>query len=210
MTVLCSAHRSPLAVHRSPQSCDNCPQKRLDAPVNPRPHDALWARAPVNAGPYRPWLIDRGSLTQRIADRCAALRVDVAFQGLRRPTRDEAFLFADGGRSRVLVREVYLVCDGTPVVFAHSVTRPRDLRGTWRALAGLGSRSLGSRLFTDPRVRRCPLHQKRITARHELYARAVARAPRVGPSLWARRSLFVLHNSPILVTEVFLPGILDL
>jgi chorismate--pyruvate lyase len=173
-------------------------------------YDRSWARAPVNAGPYRSWLTDRGSLTQRIADRCARFRVEVLFQGLRAPTRDEAFLFADGGRSHVLVREVYLLCNDTPVVFAHSVARPRDVRGPWNALAGLGSRSLGSRLFTDPRVRRCPLHQKKITPAHELYERAVRRAPQVGASLWARRSLFLLHRSPILVTEVFLPGILEL
>ena len=172
--------------------------------------DRSWARAPVNAGRYRPWLTDRGSLTQRIADRCDRFRVEVVFQGLRTPTRDEAFLFADCRRSRVLVREVFLCCGDTPVVFAHSVTRPRDLRGPWKALTGLGSRSLGSRLFTDPRVRRHPLHQKKINAAHELYARALQRAPKAARSLWARRSLFVLHKAPILVTEVFLPGILDL
>ena len=178
--------------------------------MKPPRQDRKWARAPVNAGPYRHWLTDRGSLTQRIAERCARFRVDVVFQGLRAPTRDEAFLFADCGRSRVLVREVYLVCDDRPVVFAHSVTRPRDVRGTWRALTGLGNRSLGSRLFTDPRVQRCPLHQKKLTAAHELHRRAVQRTPGIGGPLWARRSLFLLHNSPILVTEVFLPGILHL
>ncbi len=173
-------------------------------------HDRAWPRSPVNAGPYRTWLTDRGSLTRRIAERCARFRVDVVFQGLRRPTRDEAFLFPDCGRSRVLVREVYLMCDDRPVVFAHSVTRPRDVRGTWRALTGLGDRSLGSRLFTDPRVQRCPLHQQRLTRAYELHERALERAPRLTGALWARRSLFLLHRSPILVTEVFLPGILDL
>jgi chorismate lyase len=173
-------------------------------------NDRAWTRAPVISGPYRSWLTDRGSLTQRIGERCAQFRVDVVFQGLRVPTRDEAFLFADRGRSRVLVREVYLCCGDTPVVFAHSVARPRDVRGPWSALTGLGSRSLGSRLFTDPRVRRCALHQKKLTAAHELYARALQRAPQHAASLWARRSLFLLHESPILVTEVFLPGILEL
>ncbi|MGE5525952.1 MAG: chorismate--pyruvate lyase family protein [Rhodospirillaceae bacterium] len=173
-------------------------------------YDRSWANAPVNAGPYRSWLTDRGSLTHRIADRCERFRIEVVFQGLRKPTRDEGFLFADRGRARVLVREVYLCCGKTPVVFAHSVTRPRDVRGPWRSLIGLGSRSLGSELFTDPRVRRCPLRQKKIGAGHELYTRALQRAPHAAQSLWARRSLFVLHKSPILVTEVFLPGILDL
>ena len=165
---------------------------------------------PVGAGSYRPWLTDRGSLTQRIADRCPRLNVRVVFQGLRAPTRDETFLFADGGRSRVLVREVYLYCGDMPVVFAHSVARPRDLRGTWKALASLGSRPLGGELFADPRVARGVLHQKKLARGHELHGRALHAAPAVQGSLWARRSLFVLHNSPILVTEVFLPGILAL
>jgi chorismate lyase len=174
------------------------------------PSDRLWLRAPVGAGPYRPWLTDRGSLTQRIAGRCRRFRVEVVFQGLRPPTRDEAFLFHDRGRSRVLVREVYLHCDDTPVVFAHSVVRPRDVRGSWHALTGLGSRSLGSRLFTDHRVERCPLHQQKLRGGHELYRRALQGAPEIRGPLWARRSLFLLHKSPILVTEVFLPGILQL
>ncbi len=174
-------------------------------------YDRSWPRAPFNAGPYRTWLTDRGSLTQRIADRCADFRVEVVFQGLRKPTRDEAFLFTDCGRSNVLVREVYLCCGATPVVFAHSVTRPRDVRGAWAALTRLGSRSLGSRLFADPRVYRCPLHQLKLTARHELYRLATLRlASGLPAALWARRSLFLRHKSPILVTEVFLPGILDL
>ena len=171
------------------------------------PFDHLWARAPVGAGPYRPWLTDRGSLTQRIADRCPRLNVRLVFQGLRAPTRDEAFLFADSGRARVLVREVYLYCGDMPVVFAHSVIDPRSLRGPWRRIAGLGNRPLGAALFADPRIRRYPLRQKRLSRHHELYRRAVEALASPPPHLWARRSLFLLHKSPILVTEVFLPGI---
>lgn len=172
--------------------------------------DRLWSRVPLNAGAYCSWLTDRGSLTQRISDRCDRFRVELLFQGRRSPTRDEAFMFADRGRAQVLVREVYLYCGETPVVFAHSVSHPRDVRGPWRALIGLGNRSLGSQLFADPRVMRCPLHQRKITRSHELHARAVQGVAALTSPLWARRSLFLRHNAPILVTEVFLPGILDL
>jgi chorismate--pyruvate lyase len=178
--------------------------------VNSTHFDRAWPRAPIAAGRYRPWLTDRGSLTQRIVDRCASFRIDVLFQGLRRPTRDEAFLFGDCGGANVLVREVTLNCGATPVVFAHSVTRPRDVRRTWNALTRLGNRSLGTALFVDPCVVRCPLHQKKLQPGHELHRRARAVAREAHGALWARRSLFLLHNSPILVTEVFLPGILTL
>jgi chorismate--pyruvate lyase len=162
------------------------------------------------AGPYREWLTDRGSLTARIAARCPGVRVNVVFMGLRRPDRDERFLFADGGRSRVLVREVVLYCGATPVVFAHTVVKPHDLCGPWRSVARLGSRPLGAALFADPRIERFPLRQRRLGPHHELYRGARAAVQVNAGSLWARRSLFRLHDSPILVTEVFLPEILAL
>jgi chorismate--pyruvate lyase len=176
--------------------------------VKPVPRDTLWRRSPALSGALRPWLTDRGSLTRRIERRCRAFRVEVVFQGLRRADRDERFLWP--ARARVLVREVVLHADGRPVVFAHSVVRARDLRGPWRSIVRLGSRPLGAALFADPRIARRPLAQRKLGPGHELYARAcavLATRPRV---LWARRSLFVLRGSPILVTEVFLPGILDL
>jgi chorismate--pyruvate lyase len=132
------------------------------------------------------------------------------FQGLRQPDRDEGFVFAHRGRARVLVREVFLFCGDTPVVFAHTVFDPHDLRGPWHSIDKLGNRPLGAALFADPRVTRYPLFQRKIAWHHDLHRRLRAIVPRAPASLWARRSLFRLHNSPILVTEVFLPDILKL
>jgi chorismate--pyruvate lyase len=174
----------------------------------PSPRDIHWQPAPAAAGRYRPWLTDRGSLTARIAERCPGVHVRVLFQGLRRPDRDEGFVFAH--RGRMLVREVFLCCGDTPVVFAHTVLDPDDLHGVWRSVAKLGTRPLGAALFADPRVRRYPLHVRKIGWHHDLHRRLrrhVGGAPR---SLWARRSLFRSHRSPILVTELFLPEILAL
>ena len=172
--------------------------------------DRLWHRRPAaGSGRHQPWLTDRGSLTGRIRARCAAFHVQLLFQGPRRATRDERFLF-NGRMPRVLVREVCLVCGREPVVFAHSVTRLRYLRGPWRALARLGTRPLGPALFADPRVARHPLRFRKLKVRDELHVRAAAVLRARPQALWARRSIFTSHNSPILVTEVFLPGILKL
>ena len=172
------------------------------------PRDTLWCRSPSAAAAYRPWLRDRGSLTRRIQGRCPALSVKVVFQGMRRANRDERFVFSR--HTRVLVREVYLYCRHTPVVFAHSVIDARDLRGAWRRLARMGSQPLGAALFADPRIRRYPLRQKKLGRQHELHRQARAGLTGAPATLWARRSLFALHKSPILVSEVFLPGILNL
>jgi chorismate--pyruvate lyase len=172
--------------------------------------DRDWRHKPAaGAGAYRPWLIDRGSLTDRIRGRCAAFCVELLCQELCRATRDERFLVG-ARRERALVREVFLSCGRTRVVFAHSVTRPASLRGAWRGLVRLGARPLGAALFADPRVRRHPLRYRKLGPRDELHARACAATGRRLPALWARRSLFILGKSPILVTEIFLPEILDL
>jgi chorismate--pyruvate lyase len=162
------------------------------------------------AGAYRAWLTDRGSLTARIRARCPGVRVHVLFQGLRRPDRDERFVFRKGSRTRVLVREVLLVCRDVPVVFAHTVLDPEAVCGPWRSVTKLGNRPLGAALFADPRIHRHPLRVRKIGWHHELHRRVTQHIVTAPGSLWARRSLFRLHNSPILVTEVFLPEILRL
>jgi len=173
------------------------------------PRDSFWCAAPVAAGALRRWLTDPGSLTARLQQHAGTIRVKVLFQGLRRVNRDETFLFASPA-TRVMVREVLLLRGTTPLVFAHTVFAAGGLRGAWRGIAGLGNRPLGTALFADPRIARFPLRQKKLPRTHPLYRRAAAQLKKKPPPLWARRSIFVLGKSPILVSEVFLPAINDL
>ena len=173
------------------------------------PRDLHWCAAPVAAGILRRWLTDRGSLTARLERHAGPIKVKVLFQGLRRVNLDEAFLF-ESPAARVLVREVLLLRGTKPLVFAHTVVEPGALRGAWRSVTGLGTRPLGAALFADPRIARFPLHQKKLPLSHPLHRRAAAQLKRTPPPLWARRSIFAAGNSPILVSEVFLPAIYDL
>lgn len=173
------------------------------------PRDTLWCTTPVNAGRLRPWLTDRGSLTARLQRHAGAITVRVLFQGLRRAHPDEAFLFPSPVQ-RVLVREVLLMHGKTALVFAHTVLAAEALRGGWRSVTGLGNRPLGAALFADPRIARYPLRQKKLGRTHPLYRRAAARLSAAPATLWARRSLFALGRSPILVSEVFLPAMAQL
>ena len=166
--------------------------------MNTIPRDIHWCAAPVAAGILRRWLTDRGSLTARLERHAGPIKVKVLFQGLRRVNLDEAFLF-ESPAARVLVREVLLLRGTKPLVFAHTVVEPGALRGAWRSVTGLGTRPLGAALFADPRIARFPLHR-----------RAAAQLKRPPPPVWARRSIFAAGNSPILVSEVFLPAIYDL
>lgn len=107
------------------------------------------------------------------------------------------------------VREVILECDGVPVIFAHSVLSTATRGRLTRWLARLGSRSLGSLLFSYPGFNRGAIEYRRLDARHPLYQRAAALGA-AGPCLWARRSLHRLGAQQVLVTEVFLPAIAKL
>lgn len=111
---------------------------------------------------------------------------------------------------RALLREVCLMCDGKPVVFAHSVLPRRSLRGAWRGLGRLGRRPLGEALFANPAVVRTPLAYRKLLPGHALYQRAIAVLKSRPPCLWARRSVFMLDGVTIMVTEVFLPEVLEL
>ena len=170
-----------------------------------------WRRlAPPHTDPWRPWLAWRGSLTRRITARARDFRLEVVRQGPHIPNEDEYRGLGQPAHRRALVREVVLHAGSRPVVLAHSIAAWRDLSGVWRGLRGLGNRPLAEALFTDPLVARQSLEFVRIDSRHPLWKRARRVFRCDFPILWARRSRFVKRGRPLLVTEVFLPALLDL
>ena len=157
----------------------------------------------------RSWLSEPGSLTARCQRASRQFRVRLLGYGKGRALADETTNQSAGGeagRGLAWVREVVLECDGQPVIFAHTTlsTASRGRLGRW--MAGLGSRSLGSLLFTYPGFRRDGIEFRRLDAGHPLYRRAAALCV-PGRYLWARRSLHRLGRQRVLVTEVFLPAI---
>lgn len=170
--------------------------------------DEYWKKfLPAGANGYESWLHDRGSLTRRIQQRCSEFRVRNVCSHLATAARDETALLGLPLRQKIYTREVLLYADGVPVVFAHSVAGVHHLRGAWHALQNLGNRPLGALLFAHPLVERAPLRFKLLKPQHALFRRAATVLDTAPERLWARRSLFILHGAPLLVTEVFLPGI---
>lgn len=168
-----------------------------------KPHPAL-AGAPAY---LHPWLSDPGSLTARIVARCGDFLVQVLGETRALPFADERGQIGLRAGRLAWTREVLLLADNIPVVFAHSVLAPRDLTGAWHMARAIGSKPLGAALFADPHITREPLHTARITPRHPLHRHASAALAMPLPTLWARRSRFSRLGRPLLVTEVFLPGI---
>ena len=159
---------------------------------------------------WRHWLVDDSSLTRRLQCACPGqFRVEVLSQRMERPMLSEARALQRPPREIALVRQVRLLCNETPWVFARTVIPLPSLRGGLHRLALLGSKPLGAVLFADPRMQRQPLEIARITPRHRLYRMAGPTTNGDKASLWGRRSVFRLRGNPLLVSEFFLPSLLE-
>lgn len=153
-------------------------------------------------------LLDPASLTRRIQGACSGkFRVQVLAQGWARPQRNEALTLGmrDGGWG--FVREVHLLCDEQPWVYARTVIPRTTLTGPRRRLTRLKSRPLGAVLFADPSMRRGPVEIARLTPCDKLYPAAIGHLTQRPHMIWGRRSLFTLGGKPLLVSEIFLPSI---
>ena len=159
-------------------------------------------------GAYRKWLIDKGSLTARLQRRYAKFAVKPVAVKYAKPLQDEAALLYLPAHKAALIREVLLISNNRPVVFAHSVLPRTSLRGPWNGLGRLGNKPLGATLFANPKVKRTPLEYKKLSRQHPISMRVAEHLAQTPQTLWARRSIFSLNCANIMVTEVFLPQLL--
>ena len=158
----------------------------------------------------RAWLSDRQSLTVKLMAHSQTFRVRRLSQRSALCLVDETQALGLPRRLRVQEREVVLLCDGVPMVYAHTVVPMRANAHDWPFFGGLGERSLGTTLFGDPLVSRGVLHYARLRAGHPLAQRAAGAIGQSAACWHARRCLFARKNGLLLVTEVFSPSILGL
>jgi len=172
----------------------------------------------VGAGPkMRDWLATEGSLTARLVDGSETFRVRRLHQKLALCGFEEAAPIGLARRVQVRERDVLLCCDGVPVVYGHTVVPLSASAADWPLFSALGERSLGTTLFYDPKVTRGPLEFARLTSSHPLLARVRAGLAKCVDAhdlnehvFHARRCVYRRHQGLLMVTEVFLPAVLNL
>jgi chorismate--pyruvate lyase len=153
------------------------------------------------------WLLDPASLTKRLLEVCPdRFRVRLLVQRWERPRADEFHTLAMRNHGLALVRQVQLLCDERPLVYARTVIPAASMRGRLRRLASLGSRPLGAMLFADRGMRRGIVELARITQDQALFAEALRDTNLEPEPIWGRRSVFRIGGRPLLVSEIFLPG----
>ncbi len=152
---------------------------------------------------WRHWLLDRGSLTQRLISASGGkFRVRVLQQNIAKPRRSEAQALKLPSQHLAAIREVVLYGNDQPWVYARSVLPLSSLTGRLARLRNLDERPLGALLFADPSMRRGKLELASVKPSK------VALPVELGvfdTPLWGRRSVFYVAEKPLLVSEIFLP-----
>jgi len=146
---------------------------------------------------YRGWVLDNGSLTKRLVDASHGnFAVRVTFQGWDYPQVDERRALNIPCRKKALIREVELLCYGNVWVRARSIIPAATLSGDERQLKSLGNRPLGAFLFRSKAMKRSKLEVASFLSTDR-------------QTIYGRRSVFTLHGKPLLVSELFMPELLD-
>lgn len=169
----------------------------------PRWYNCLHANRLVADPGLRAWLLDRGSLTERLIRFSGGhFRVEIISQRMEVPRPSEQQLLGITPRQPALIREVMLIGCDRPWVYARSVIPQQTLTGRLRSLRKLDNRPLGALLFSDPGMSRGPIEVAWQNSRT---------LPLPGPlrelraQIPGRRSVFRLDGKPLLVCEMFLP-----
>ena len=173
------------------------------------------AEANITEPTLKNWLLDTGSLTERVQSACGEFSLQLLGQQTLEPHSTELSLLQANGQTTYQIREIVLCGDEQPWVFARSVIPQAVIDAE---LSNLGSEPLGKRLFNDKRFIRSEFHL--CTLPYAQFPQQIA-AQSLSPSsvqansqcksdtkqnLWGRRSVFTFGTHHLIVAEVFLPG----
>ena len=155
----------------------------------------------VSCPTLKNWLLNTGSLTERLQDYCHTFQLEViGYQNESVSLADAEEI--DCAPSVVIVREVILSGDDVPWVFAHTIMPQALFEDGVNDLANLQDRPLGSVIFNDPKFLRQPFELIALPVDNSLLSdlRIAVSQP-----VWGRRSIFNYQEYKMMIAEVFLP-----
>lgn len=147
------------------------------------------------------WLLDTGSLTERLQANCRTFSVQLLGQKVVPVTLEERQQLGQISED-IIVREVILKGDDCPWVFARSLMPVSLCEDGVDDLANLGTKPLGKVIFNDNRFIREPFQVCQLNKNNGLLSKLGGLSSQ---ELWGRRSVFSYLNFKMMVAEVFLP-----
>lgn len=180
----------------------------------------VWSRRCPPAWPAwaRNWASTKGSLTQRLVGLNEGFKVEPVLQAKahvkRGPASPPRCHVNGSGGQLMRQRLVRLHVNNSPVVLAQTLVKVDGPVNDWHFWRGLGTRSLGSVLFSDPEVKRGQLFFARLPFGHPWVQQLLSPALLTeinksgqGRAWYARCARFSRkpNRTPLWVMEVFLP-----
>jgi chorismate lyase len=151
----------------------------------------------------RGWLTYSGSMTRRLKTTGKKISIQLLNQSWQTPVLHEQQSLDLVAKERANIREIIMMADDKPWLYARTVLPHSTAVGSARRLLRATTRPLGYYLFADPSITRgkftfsrqalCQLHP---------YFNDVAKEQKV----FGRRSTFYLQSRPLLLAEYFLPA----
>lgn len=174
----------------------------------------LWQQKPAIALRQCPayllsWLLTEGSMTERMRRQSVGeLQVKIIKQSWQHASWEESQHLGIAMRSQVLSREVVLYGGVTPWMYARSLFPHQLFQGKDRWLQrALNQQPIGEVLYRHPKMYRDDFQFAKVERHHWGCKNTESYTGISLDHLWARRSRFYLHHSPLLLTEFFLPMI---
>ena len=148
------------------------------------------------------WLLEPNSLTEKLKQHCTEFSVQVLSEKSFLLNSSQQQLLACS-EPRAINREVLLLCDAKPMVYAQSWLPITDDMQQQRLLA-MGDRPLGDLIFQHSDLKRTEIEVAKFDCQHPVQ-QLVSQCSAPTKPLWGRRSIFSLAQSRFLVAEIFLP-----
>jgi chorismate--pyruvate lyase len=154
------------------------------------------------------WTYEPGSLTQRLRDYYGdAVGVKVLFQQWNTPFLSERRLLRLHENKYSLIREVLLHADGKPLILARTVIPAKTIKVAKSNLAHLGSRPLGEVIFSQPKLERVEMNVTLIGL--PTWTQPAIAEGHIDQPIAGRRTVYAIAHRQMLVSEFFLPGVLE-
>ncbi len=155
------------------------------------------------------FLFHEDSLTRYIQLRCEGdFNIELMSESLQRAMSDESQFLSLQSDELTFIRKSRLKCGDQAVVYARTIMPQKTIEGENQWLTTLGTKPLGDILFNDENTYRTDMRYAKIPVDCELHREATEGLD-ITSELWGRQSLFYTVQQPLLITEIFLPAILE-
>jgi chorismate--pyruvate lyase len=155
------------------------------------------------------WTYEPGSLTQRLRDYYgAAIGVKVLLQKWNTPFLTERRLLKLSENRYSFIREVLLHADGKPLILARTIIPVKTVKVAKSNLSHLGNRPLGEVIFSYPKLERNEMDITLIEP--PIWSRSAIAKAGIDQAIWGRRTVYAIAQRQMLVSEFFLPAVLEI